>query len=57
MSVVIQVKDSEGNVDSELTLCDHCFVFFTEKLPFLILVIFICAMFSMAIIISEQSKK
>ena len=57
MSVVIQVKDSEGNVDSELTLCDHCFVFFTKKHPFLILVIFICAMFSMAIIISELSKK
>jgi len=57
MSVVIQVKDSEGNVDSELTLCDHCFDFFTEKHPFLILVIFICAMFSMTIIISELNKK
>jgi hypothetical protein len=57
MSVVIQVKDSEGIVDSELSRCDHCFVFFTEKHPFLILVLFICAMFSLAIIISETGKK
>jgi hypothetical protein len=57
MSVVIQVKDSEGIVDSELSRCDHCFVFFTEKHPFLILVLFICAMFSLTIIISELGKK
>jgi hypothetical protein len=57
MSVVIQVKDSEGIVNNELSRCDHCFVFFTEKHPLLILVLFICAMFSLTIIISELGKK
>ena len=57
MSVVIQVKDSEEIVNNELSRRDNCFVFFTEKHPFLILVLFICAMFSLSIIISELGKK
>jgi len=56
MSVVITITDSEEDVGVELPRCNQCFDFFTEKHPFLILVIFICAMFSIAIIISEQSK-
>ena len=48
--------DLENQNDTESTLCDKCFEFWGYKHPYLLLVLWICAMFTMGIIISSFTK-
>ena len=45
------------NTEIKTTFCGKCYGFWFIKHPFLILVVWLIIMFSMAIIISELGKK
>ena len=53
-------KDIEDKIDGiddqKISCCDKCFEFWGYKHPYLLLVLWICAMFTMGIIISSFTK-
>jgi hypothetical protein len=52
----IRVKDIESQEETEINCCDKCFEFWGYKHPLLLLWVFVCSMFMMAVFISEFSK-